>query len=150
LFLFVYYSIILDNTDISTLGKGKAFIFINGVEVYSKEALNDKIHRLITANVQLMTDKTETEKTKVNLKADKVRLFDEKNSLIVKRKKLRIEIVILNATGPPNVLIRRYQDPFLRLTQDKLKTKRPLPFDGLKKNFQRFFTGIRYYQGFYQ
>ena len=78
----------MDNTDISTLGKGKAFIFINGVEVYSKEALNDKIHRLITANVQLMTDKTETEKTKVNLKADKIRLLSKKNFLVAKKEEL--------------------------------------------------------------
>ncbi len=50
----------------------------------------------------------ETEKVKINLEADKTRLFDEKDSLVVKRKELRIEIVILNATGLSNVLIRGY------------------------------------------
>ena len=133
-----------------TLDKGKALVSMSDVKVYNKKTLSDKIRRLIIVKIQLIIDKIETEKIKVNLKIDKIQLFGEKNSLVVKRKKLRIEIVILNATGPPNVLIRRYQDPFLRLTQDKLKTKRPLPFDGLKKNFQRFFTGIRYYQEFYQ
>ena len=35
-----------------------------------------------------MTDKMETEKTKANLEADRVQLFDEKNFLIVKREEL--------------------------------------------------------------
>ena len=89
-----------------------------------------------------MTDKIKTEKAKVNLKADKTRLFGEKNSLVVKREELRAEIVTLNAT---NVLVRGYQDPFLGPIQDKLKAKKLLLFDGLKKNLQKFFTRIRYY-----
>ena len=92
----------------------------------------------------------EIEKTKVNLEADKIRLFGEKNLLVVKRKELRAEIVVLNAVKPPNVLVRGYQDPFLRPIRDKFKAKRPTPFDGIKENFQRFFIKIRYYQGFYQ
>ncbi len=55
-----------------------------------------------------MTDKIKIEKVKVNLKADKTQLFDEKNSLIVKREKLRVKIVALNVTGPPNIPIYRY------------------------------------------
>ncbi len=51
-----------------------------------------------------MTNKMETEKAKVNLEVDKMRLFDKKNSLIAKRKELRTEIVALNAAGP-SVLI---------------------------------------------
>ncbi len=70
--LFVYYSTTLDNIDIFTSGKGKVPVSTNGVEVYNKEVLNDKIRRLIIANIQLMTDKIEAEKAKVNLKTDKM------------------------------------------------------------------------------
>ncbi len=141
LLLFVYYSTALDNTDISTSNKGKAPAFINGVETYNKEALGDKIRRLIIINAQLVTDKMETEKVRINLEADKTRLFNEKNSLIVKREKLRTEIATLNAA---NVPVRSYQDPFLRPIQDKLKAKRSPPFDSLKENLQRFFIRIQY------
>ncbi len=92
-----------------------------------------------------MTNKIESEKVKINLEADRMRLLGEKNSLIVKREEFRIEIVILNATGPFNILICRYQDLFLRLIRDKFKAKRPIPFDNIKENFQRFFIKIRYY-----
>ena len=108
LLLFVCYSTALDNIDISTLSKGKASVFTNGVEAYSKETLNDEIRRLITTNTQLITDKIETEKARVNLKTDRIRLFDEKNSLIAKREELRTEIATLNAVRLPNVPIRGY------------------------------------------
>ena len=78
----------------------------NGVEVYNKEVLGDEIRRLIAANVQLVIDKMETEKVRVNLKADKVRLFDKKNSLVIKREEFRVEIATLNAAGLSNVLVR--------------------------------------------
>ncbi len=148
--LFVYYSTTLDNTNISTSNKGKTPISTNDVKTYSKETLGDEIHKLIIANVQLITDKMETEKARVNLETNRTRLFDEKNSLVVKRKEFRVEIAILYTVGFSNVPIRRYQDLFLRPIQDKFKAKRPPFFDGLKENFQRFFTRIRYYQGFYQ
>jgi len=48
----------------------------------------------------------ETERTKVNLEADKVRLLGEKNSLVVKKEELRAEIVVINAVGSFNVLVR--------------------------------------------
>ncbi len=99
------YSIALDNTDISTSNKGKAPVSTNNVEAYSKEVLGDEIRRLIVANVQLVTDKIETEKIRVNLEVDRVRLFGEKNSLIIKREKLRAEIVVLNVI---NILICGY------------------------------------------
>ncbi len=105
MFLFVYYSIILDSTDIFTLGKGKASISTNDVETYNKEILSNKIRKLIITNIQLITDKMETEKTRVNLKINKTRLFNKKNFLVVKREELRIEIAILNAA---NVLIRSH------------------------------------------
>ena len=146
---YLYYSITLDSIDISILGKGKAPVSINDVETYSKKILDDKIRKLTTTNVQLMTDKIKTEKTRVNLKTDKAQLLGEKNSLIAKREELRAEIATLNTTGLPNVPIRGYQDPFLKPTQDKFKAKRPPLFDSLKENFQRFFTKTRYYQGFY-
>jgi len=150
LLLFVCYLIILDNTDISTLNKGKTPASTNSIEIYSKETFGDEIRRLITINVQLIIDKMKTEKTRVNLEADRIRLLGKKNSLVVKRKKLRTEIVALNAAEPFNIPICRYQDLFLRLIQNKFKVKRSPFFNSLKENFQRFFTEIRYYQGFYQ
>jgi len=110
----LYYSIILDSIDISILSKGKTFAFTNSIEVYSKEVLNDEICRLTIANVQLMTNKIKIEKTKVNLEIDRIRLFGEKNFLIVKREKLRTEIVLLNIAGLFNILIYGHQNPFLR------------------------------------
>ncbi len=121
----------------------------NGVEAYSKEILNDKIRRLTAVNIQLITNKMEIEKVRVNLEVNRVRLFDKKNSLVAKREEFRTEIAVLNVAGLSNILIYGYQDPFLRPTQDKLKAKRPLLFNGLKENFQRFFIRTRYYQGFY-
>ena len=50
-----------------------------------------------------MIDKIETEKAKVNLEADRTRLFNEKNSLVAKKEKLRAEIAALNVA---NVLVR--------------------------------------------
>ncbi len=78
----------------------------NDIEAYSKEVLNDEIRRLITANIQLMIDKMETEKTKVNLEIDKIRLFDEKNSLIAKREKFRAKIITLNVINVQFVIIK--------------------------------------------
>ncbi len=107
LFLFIYYSIILNNTDISILNKGKTFILTSSIEVYIKEQLAIEIQRFIIANIQLVTDKIKTERTKVNLEIDRMRLLEKKNSLIVKREKLRIEIVVINVVGFSSVLIRR-------------------------------------------
>ncbi len=98
----------MDNTDISISNKDKTPVSTNGIKTYNKETLGDKIRRLIIANIQLMTDKMETEKAKVNLKVDKVQLFGKKNSLVTKRKKLRTEITTLNAVGPSNIPVRRY------------------------------------------
>ncbi len=98
----------MDNTDISTLGKNKTSVSTNDVEAYNKEALNDEIRRLIIVNVQLVIDKIEIEKVRVNLEANRTRLFGEKNSLIVKKEELRTEIVILNIVGFSNVSIRSH------------------------------------------
>ncbi len=119
----------------STSSKGKASVSTSGVEAYNKKTLGDEICRLIVTNVQLVADKMETEKAKVNLEADRARLFNEKNSLVAKREELRTEIVTLNTAGFSNVLICSYQDPFLKLIRNKLKAKRPSPFDKLKENF---------------
>ncbi len=89
-----------------TLSKGKTSVSTNDVEAYNKETLDDKIRKLIIANTQLMIDKIEIKKAKVNLETNRARLFDEKNSLVVKKKKLRAEIVILNVTEPSNIPIR--------------------------------------------
>jgi len=97
-----------------------------------------------------MTDKIEAKKARVNLETDKTRLFNEKNSLVAKRKEFRTEIVILYTVRLFNALIYGHQDLFLKPTQDKFKAKRPPFFDSLKKNLQRFFIGTRYYQRFYQ
>ena len=90
----------------STSSKGKTLVSTNGVKTYTKEQLAAKIQRFITVNVQLVTDKIKTERTKINLEADRVQLLGEKNSLVVKREELRAEIVALNAVGLSNVLIR--------------------------------------------
>ena len=140
----------MDNIDISISNKGKISVSTNGVEVYSKEALSNEIRRLIIANIQLITNKMKIEKIKVNLKTDKIQLFDKKNFLVVKRKELRAKIITLNVAGPTNVLIHSHQNPLLRPTRNKLKAKRPPSFNNLKKNFQKFFIRIRYYQRFYQ
>ncbi len=79
-----------------------------------------------------------------------MRLFDEKNSLITKKKELRTEIAVLNVTGPSNVPVHRHQNPLLKPIQDKFKVKRPPSFNNLKKNLQKFLIRIRYYQKFYQ
>ena len=113
--LFVYYPITLDNTDIFTSNKGKTSVSTNNIEAYNKETLDDKIHRLTITNVQLITNKIKTEKIKINLETDKIRLLSKKNSLVVKRKELRTKIIVLYAAGSSNVPIRRYQDLFLIL-----------------------------------
>ncbi len=59
-----------------------------------------------------MTNKIETKKTKVNLKADRIQLLGEKNSLIVKKEEFRTKIATLNAI---NIPIYSHQDPFLKL-----------------------------------
>ena len=94
-----------------------------------------------------MTDKMETERIKANLETDRVQLLKEKNSLIAKRKELRIEIITLNRIRPFNFITIIN---ILSIGRNKLKAKRPPPFNNLKKNLQRFFTRIRYYQEFYQ
>ncbi len=45
----------------------------------------------------------EIEKTRVNLEANKTRLLNEKNFLVVKREKLRAEIAMLHVAGPLNI-----------------------------------------------
>ncbi len=103
--LFVYYSTTLDSTDISTLSKGKTPASTSDIEAYNKEVLNDEIRKLIATNAQLITNKMETKKARVNLKADRTQLFGKKNSLVVKREELRTEIVTLNAV---NALVRNH------------------------------------------
>ncbi len=134
----------------STSSKGKASASINGTKAYTKEQLAVEIQRLSTANAQLINDKIKTEKIKVNLEANRARLLGKKNSLIAKREELRAEITVLNAVGPSNAPVRGYQDPLLNQGRDKLKAKRPPPFDNTKENLQGFLIRTRYYQGFYQ
>ncbi len=81
---------------------------MNDIEAFTKEQLAAEIQRLSTVNVQLVTDKMETKKIKVNLEADKARLFGEKNSLVVKKEEFRVEIVMLNAAGLFNAPVRGY------------------------------------------
>ncbi len=96
----------MDNTDISISSKSKTFVSTSNVEVYNKKTLDDEIRKLTTANIQFVTDKIKTKKARVNLEIDKTRLFDKKNSLIVKKEEFRAEIAILNAAGFSNPLIR--------------------------------------------
>ncbi len=148
--LFVCYSIALDSTDISASNKGKTSASTNGVEAYIKEQLAIKIQRFTIANVQLVTNKIKTKKIKVNLETDKAQLLKKKNSLVVKREELRVEIAAMNVIRSSNVLVCRQQNPLLKLIRDKFKVKRSFSFDSLKDNLQKFFTRIRYYQRFYQ
>ena len=104
----MYYSITLDNTNISTLGKGKVPVSVNSVESYIKEQLAIEIQRFSAVNVQLVNDKMETEKIKVNLEVDRVRLFNEKNFLVTKREEFQIEIVTLNVVELFNILVCSY------------------------------------------
>ncbi len=90
----------------STSNKDKTSISTNGIEVYTKEQLAAEIQRFTAANAQLVTDKMETEKTKINLETNKARLLGEKNSLVAKRKELRTKIVTMNTVKSSNVLIR--------------------------------------------
>jgi len=98
----------LDNIDIFTLNKSKTPVSTNDIETYNKEILSDEIFKLIIANVQLMTNKIKTKKTRVNLETDRIQLFGKKNSLVIKKKELQTEIVILNTTGSSNLLIYDY------------------------------------------
>ncbi len=52
----------------------------NNIKVFTKEQLTKEIQRFIIVNVQLITKKIETKKTKVNLKANKIRLLKKKTS----------------------------------------------------------------------
>jgi len=113
------------------------------VETYSKEALGEEIRKFTAANVQLVNDKLNIEAAKTKLETDKIRLINKKNILIAKREELRAEL-----TEAIVALITNVQTPVI-IVRDKLKVKRLLPFDKIKKMFQRFFTGTRYYHGFY-
>jgi hypothetical protein len=126
-----------------SISKGKGPVSISGVEAYSKEQLAEEIRRLTMANVQLANDKLRTEATNVKLEADRNRLINEKNILVAKREELRTELEATRAMPTVTLAIAD-------TARDKLKAKRPLPFDGTKENLQPFFTGIRYYQGFYR
>ncbi len=48
-----------------------------------------------------MIDKIETEKVKINLETNRIRLLGEKNSLVVKKEEFRAEIVTLNVANVP-------------------------------------------------
>ncbi len=113
------------------------------METYSKEALGEEIRKFTAANVQLVNDKLNIEAAKTKLETDKIRLINKKNILIAKREELRAEL-----TEAIVALITNVQTPVI-IVRDKLKVKRLLPFDKIKKMFQRFFTGTRYYHGFY-
>jgi len=112
----------LDSTDISTSGKGKTPVSTNGVEAYNKEALDDEIRRLIAINVQLIANKIKTEKAKVNLEADKIRLFDEKNFLVAKKEEFRTEIAILNVIGFSNVSICGISESVLKTNTKQIQS----------------------------
>ncbi len=96
----------MNNTNIFISSKGKTSISTNGIEAYTKEQLVIEIQRFITVNVQLMIDKIEAERTKVNLEINKVRLLEEKNSLVIKKEEFRAEIAVMNTVGFFNVSIR--------------------------------------------
>jgi hypothetical protein len=89
-----------------------------------------------------MNNKLKTEATNAKLEADKNRLINKKNILVAKKEELRTKLATTRAmptTTPTTVNTDR----------DKLKAKRPPPFDGAKENLQLFLIKTQYYQGFY-
>ncbi len=90
-----------------------------------------------------MNDKLGIEATKTKLEADKVKLINEKNILVAKREKLRTELMETATALTTNIQIP------ITIVYDKLKAKRPPPFDRIKETFQRFFIGTCYYYKFY-
>jgi hypothetical protein len=122
--------------------KGKGPASTSGVEAYSKEQLAEEICKLTIANAQLVNDKLGAEATNTKLEADRNKLINEKNILVAKREELRTELEATRA-------IPAVAPTIANTGRDKLKAKRPLPFDGAKENLQLFLIGTRYYQGFY-
>ena len=116
----------------SSGAKGKGPVSTSGVEAYSKEQLAEEIRRLTSANAQLANDKLEVEATNAKLEADRNRLVSEKNIFVTKREELRAELAATRAIPTTTANTGR----------DKLKAKRPPPFDGAKENFQPFFIRI--------
>ena len=114
----------------------------NSIETYSKEQLAEEIRRLTTANVQLVNNKLGTEATNAKLEADRNRLISEKNIFVAKREELQTEFATTKA-------ILAAIPTIANTNRNRLKAKRPPPFDGTKKNLQLFFIRIQYYQGFY-
>jgi hypothetical protein len=125
-----------------SISKGKGPVSTSGVEAYSKEQLAEEICRFTMANVQLVSDKLGIEATNAKLEADRNRLISEKNILVAKREELRTELEAIRAMLAVALATTN-------TGRDKLKAKRPLPFDRAKENLQLFFMGTRYYQGFY-
>jgi hypothetical protein len=118
--------------------KGKRPVSTNDIEAYNKEQLAEEIRKLTTVNAQLMNDKLRTETTNAKLEADKNRLINEKNTFVAKRKKLQTKLIATRTI--PAVI-----PAIANSGRDKLKAKRPLPFNRAKKNFQPFFTRTQYY-----
>jgi hypothetical protein len=76
----------------------------------------------------LANDKLGTEATNIKLEADRNKLINEKNLLVAKREELRMELEATRAIPAIALAIAN-------IGRDKLKAKRPLPFDGAKENF---------------
>ena len=90
----------------------------------------------------MVNDKLGTEAINAKLEADRNRLINKKNILVVKREELRTELEATRAIPTVTLAI-------VNTGRDKLKAKRPPPFDRAKENLQPFLTGTRYYQRFY-
>ena len=102
----------------------------------------EEIRRLTTTNAQLVNDKLRTEATNAKLEADRNKLINKKNIFVAKREELQTKLKATRA-------IPAIAPATTNIGRDKLKAKRPPLFDGTKENLQLFFTGTRYYQGFY-
>jgi predicted GTPase len=97
--------------------------------------LAEEIRKFTTANIQLVNDKLGIKATNAKLEADKNKLINEKNILVVKREKLRTELAVIRAIlaialGNANT------------KRNKFKAKRLLLFDSIKENLQLFFIKI--------
>ena len=90
-----------------------------------------------------MNNKLNTEVAKTKLEADKTRLINKKNIFMTKREELRTELIETVTAFTTNT------QTSINIVQNKLKAKRPPPFDKTKETLQRFLIKTYYYYKFY-
>ena len=84
------------------------------------------------------------EAVKTRFEVDKIKLINKKNIFVTKKEELQAELTEAAAATPTTNI-----QTFITIAYNKLKAKRPLPFDRTKETFQRFFIKTHYYYKFY-